>query len=80
MKTILAIIQPFQIMQKVYVKFNNDLIEMKTFPLEKVYEDIVILAKKNNTKDIILTGSAVYNQHIKEEIEAIDETMKVKIS
>ena len=68
-KILLVNVKPFTFTQTVSIFEDGNEVRTVTVPMNKIEEEILILAKKDNISEINIVGPKVYTKGIKKKIE-----------
>lgn len=68
-KVLLVNIKPFTFTQTISIFEDGSEVEIITVPMNKIEEEILILAKHNEISEVSLVGPKVYTKGIQKKIE-----------
>lgn len=71
-KILLVNIKPFTFSQMISIFEDGNEVETMVVPMNKIEEEILILAKHNNISEVSIVGPKVYTKGIQKKIEKIE--------
>lgn len=71
-KILLVNIKPFTFLQMISIFEDGNEVETIAVPMNKIEEEILILAKHNNISEVGIVGPKVYTKGVQKKIEKIE--------